>query len=380
MADSLDDRSAGTEPVAPAQVEGARSPAGAEPLTSLASLGATTASPAMRAGWLVRAAALIAVLAAAVGVVIARGLEGNVGDRVVAPAEKVAATLAYFMGAVLVGLIVWGAFETVRIKRALLATRIVVVAGSAFGVAMVTLSIQYRLPWGASVLLCVATALATLASGINALRAPHTRAVGVVLGILGIAALARLTAWEIATSAGDSPLQNEHVLTASRAFVTAGVVLEGLAQLIAAAWLGTRSKAWGQLLSSIAILCAFVITWGVAQGASSGVLWQQVVRRALGDAMGNPPPFGLNAVAVFLASAGILLALVAAVQPGQVVVVVSVLSLALVSRGTFDVPLRALAALAASHWLTIAMGDDRAMWRVLLESRNKRIVTGRPPA
>jgi hypothetical protein len=75
-----------------------------------------------------------------------------------------------------------------------------------------------------------------------------------------------------------------------------------------------------------------------------------------------PPPYGLDAVATFLVPASLLLALASVAQPKQVVVIVATMALALVSRGAFDAPLRALCAVAASQWAALAWADERGMW------------------
>jgi hypothetical protein len=127
-------------------------------------------------------------------------------------------------------------------------------------------------------------------------------------------------------------------------------------------------------MSNGAILGAFLLTWGAARGAAPGASeWQTILRTALVDAAGNPPPYALSAIATFLASSAILLALAAAVQTRQVVPVVCALSLALVSRGSLDVPLRALAAAVAGHWLLLARADPRAMWAQMQRDRDRRV-------
>jgi hypothetical protein len=100
--------------------------------------------------------------------------------------------------------------------------------------------------------------------------------------------------------------------------------------------------------------------------------WQAVLHKALGDAAGIPSPYGLDAVATFLVPASIFLALVAAAQPRQVVAVVTALAFALLSRGAFDAPLRALCVVVAALWASLASSDERAMWRHLIDDRNRR--------
>jgi hypothetical protein len=53
--------------------------------------------------------------------------------------------------------------------------------------------------------------------------------------------------------------------------------------------------------------------------------------------------------------------------------VVAAMSLALVARGAFDVPLHALAATAGALWLLVATSDERAMWMSLVAMRDHRV-------
>ena len=83
--------------------------------------------------------------------------------------------------------------------------------------------------------------------------------------------------------------------------------------MIAAAWLGTRSRFGGQVLSSIAIGLAWVLTYGAALGASATAKpWEAAAHVALATATGLPHPYGPNGLGVFLLAASILLAGVAA--------------------------------------------------------------------
>jgi hypothetical protein len=103
---------------------------------------------------------------------------------------------------------------------------------------------------------------------------------------------------------------------------------------------------------------------------SGAPLWQSILHTALADAPGIPPPWNrLNALATALVPASLLLALAVASQPKQVAAVVTAMALALVSRGAFDAPLRALCAVVASQWAVLACVDQHAMWRTLLRER-----------
>jgi hypothetical protein len=105
-------------------------------------------------------------------------------------------------------------------------------------------------------------------------------------------------------------------------------------------------------------------------GASS---WQAMLHTALADAAGVPAPYRLEALATFIVPASLLLALVAVTLRQQVDALVGTTALALVSRGSFDVPLCALCAVAAAGWAALASVDERAMWRTLLGDRTRQL-------
>jgi hypothetical protein len=332
-------------------------------------------SPTSSASILLRATAVCGVLAAAMGVIVAPGMRGTATEKVVEVTDRVAASLAYLMYGLVVALLIRGGYELLRNHRVHVVVRVLVGAGAATAAAMAAPALHARLPPVASVILTVAAIVAIAPAAWSAVRAPHTRAVSVVLLLLAIAAFARLGAWELALAAWERT--STPLLKFARGLATAGVVFEGLAQLVAAAWLGTRAKLWGQLLSSLAIVAAFVITWrGMLELHADTPKWQAVLHTALADAAAPPIPPGLAPIATFLASAALLLALVAAAQPGQVAAIVCAMALALISRGALDAPLRALSGIAAAVWIVVAWIDDRAMWRALIDTRKRRIAEG----
>ena len=97
-----------------------------------------------------------------------------------------------------------------------------------------------------------------------------------------------------------------------------------------------------------------------AQEVHAGTsFWQAMLHTALADAPGVPSPFWLEKVAVFLVPASLLLALVSVGQPRQVPAVIAIMPLALVARGAFDAPLRALCAVTAAVWAALACVDER---------------------
>ncbi len=330
-------------------------------------------SPLPSAAWLLRTGAIVAGAAGIMGVIVAPGVRGNASEAVVVAMDRLSGGFAFFLLLVLVALAIWGALELLRAHDVVIAARVALIGGAAVVVAMSSPGLRDRVPAGFAVLIAGAAAIAALAGSYASARRPHTRAAAGILFVFAFAAIARLGAWELAMRAGDTA--SVRMFAAGRVLATAGVLLEAGGQLLAVTWLGTRSRGAGQLGSSVALVGAFVLTWGVAKGVHSGAaLWQAVLHTALADAPGVPPLlFGLDALATFLVPASLLLALVTALQPGQVVAMLATMALALVSRGAFDAPLRALCAVVAAQWAVLAGTDEQAMWRTLISERQRRL-------
>ena len=333
--------------------------------------GVPPSSAALSSAWLLRAAAIAAVAAGVLGVVVAPGVRGNASEGVVVGAEWAADALSYFLAILVATLILRGALALARARSTPAAARVGLIAGGAAVVGLAAPSLLGRVPPAIAVLTAGAAAVTALAGAYGAARAPHTRAVAGVLFAFAIAAVARLGAWELATRAGDTA--NVQLFRVSQNLAKTGVLLEASGQVLAMMWLATRGRVTGQLASFAAMVGAAAVTWGVAHGTRSGAApWEAIAHTALADAPGMPPPYGLDALATFLVPASLLLALVAAAQPGQVVAVAAAMGLALVSRGALDAPLRALCVVVAAQWATLACIDERAMWQTLVADREKK--------
>ncbi|MBV9947317.1 MAG: hypothetical protein JOZ69_10750 [Myxococcales bacterium] len=329
-------------------------------------------SPALAAGWLLRTAALAAVIAGAMGLIVAPGIRGRASELAVVAVDGTSATFSYFLAALLVSLLLWGGIELARARSVGLIARIALIGGGAVVVASSAPGLRERLPWFYAFVVAAAAVIGAVGGGVAAARTPHTRAVSAVLLALGLATVARLAAWVLATAASDRA--SVQLYGMSRWLATAGVLFEACAHMIAVTWLWTRGRTTGQLGASAAVVGAYIVTWGVAHGVHPGAVpWQAALYTALADSPGVPPPYGLDAVATFLVPSSLLLALVAAGQPRQVAAVVAAMALALVSRGAFDAPLRALCAVTASQWAALASADERSMWRTLLDDRKRRL-------
>jgi hypothetical protein len=322
-----------------------------------------------------RTSAFAAALAGIVGVLVAPGVRGNTGEPTVIVVDWASATLDAFLMGALMALWLDATLELMRTHEIPVAVRIALSGGGAATAALAAMALleHEHPPAALSLLIASAASVVALAGATSAITAPHTRAVAGVLLAFAFASIARLAAWEMATHAGETA--NLALFGWSRVFATVGVMLEACGQMIAVVWLSSRGRWAGQLGLSLALFGAVGLTYAVAQGMHSGAaLWQAIIHSSLADAPGIPRPYRLDAFAIFLVSSSLLLALVAAAQPNQVAALVAAMALALVSRGAFDAPLRALCAVVAAQWATLAALDGRAMWRTLIDDRTRRLV------
>jgi hypothetical protein len=330
-------------------------------------------SAGVSVAWAGSALVLTAVVGAAAkifGVLVAPGMRGIASQRAMDVTEIVSATLGYTFAALLVSLVCGGSFELARVRKIGVASRGSVVAVSGLVVALASPAVIQRLHTTAALALALVASVIAIVAAALTLRIAHTRAVGAVLGMLALAGVIRPLAWELTALAGErASLGLYH---AGRGLATFAIAVQALAVLLAAAWLGTRSRLRGRLLANAAIVVAFAITYLAARdGGDTPSELEAVLRGSLSQAAGLPIPYGLSSIAAFLVPATILLALVSLVQKSLPPAVLAALALALLSNGAFDVPLHALAVTAAAQWLMLAMVDDRSMWSAMVREREQ---------
>lgn len=323
--------------------------------------------------WAESALILTAVVGAAaklLGVLVAPGMRGVASQRAVELVELASATLGYTFAALLVALICAASFELARIRKVGVFARGSVVALSGLVIALASPAVVQRLYPAAALALALVTSIVAIVASSATIRAAHTRALGAVLGLLALSGVLRPVAWEATALAGErASLGLYH---AGRGLATGAVAVQALGAMLAAAWLGTRSRVRGRLLANSAIVVAFAITYLAAREAGdTPSAIEAVLRGSLAHAPGAPAPYALASIAAFLVPATILLALVAVVQRAQPPAVLAALALALLSRGVLDVPLQALAMTAAAQWALLAMADERSAWAAMVRERDQ---------
>ena len=303
---------------------------------------ARLASPALRAAWLLRTSALVGAVASALGAVIVPGLRGVASDATIEHCEKASTILSYATAFLLAGLLLNGAFDLSRTRKVSLWSRALLFFGAPGVLAMLVPAFAHPLSNAGSVILVVATLLVVIGGASSGLRASHTRMLAMVQLVLGFSAVARTVAWLLGTLFSD----NLRVWVVSQTFSSAGIVAEGAAQMLAVAWLSTRRRMASSGITAVALTLAFMIVWVAGRAEPSSPAWQLVLRSGIG---GQTSAHGaLGALEAFFVAASIPLALGCALVPRQLTVVTCGIALALLARGSFDIPLRALAASTAA--------------------------------
>ena len=329
-------------------------------------------APSIGIGWAGGALVLTAIVGAAAkvfGVLIAPGMRGIASQRAIDATEIVASTLSYTFAALLVALICGGSFELARARKIGVGSRGSLVAVSGLVVALASPAVVQRLHTAAALALAIVASIIAIIASAATVRVAQTRVVGAVLGMFALSGLLRPIAWEVTAIAGERASMGLYYT--GRGLTTLAVVVQMLATLLAAAWLGTRSRWRGRILANGAIVLAFVITYFAARdGSDTPSTLEAVLHGSLSQAAGVRLPYeGLTRIAEFLVPATILLSLVAVVQRAVPPPVLAALALALLSHGAFDVPLHALAVTAAAQWAMLAMVDDRSMWTAMVSAR-----------
>ncbi|HEY2514645.1 MAG TPA: hypothetical protein VGI39_27460 [Polyangiaceae bacterium] len=336
-------------------------------------------------GGFLRGVGACAVVAAMLGILVTPGIHGSASDAVVNIWDRAAAVFEYATLILVTEGLVSSTTEIVLSRRAESLSGAVLVGGTSLVVVLVIVATcRARMfpdaPAHEQLTLGLAVMASIVASvgGVRAMRAPHTRALAFVLSIFATAAMVRVGAWEMARIAGDN--SSVGLYEGARAASTLRVVIEAFGQLAAAVWIGTRGRV-GLVLSTAAAGLAFALTWGAALGAHADApSWMAVLHASLAATSSSPAPYALSGAASYLTASGILLAAVSLAILEQPAAITVALALALLSRGALDVPLRALAIVAASQWAVVASFDDRLMWASLLTSRRAETAGASPSA
>jgi hypothetical protein len=195
-------------------------------------------------------------------------------------------------------------------------------------------------PWWTA-WLGVGTALLAVAAAARALGRSETRAAGFVLGAMALGALLDIASRLVALRASEQALSA--LFNLGRVIATASFTCKVTSLLLVALWLAARR--W----RSTALVLVFVlgglvaVSVGVSHASDADAAWWTVlVSRALGGLMRHPTPLvapAFRSVVELSLIVGAVAVLLARRPPRPLLAIVA---LALVSRGSTDIPLCAM--------------------------------------
>ncbi len=320
------------------------------------SLAETPLTSGANNGWILRSAAACAVAASFVRVLAVPALAASRFDPGV---ERASAALAYLAYLLLIGALFTGSFVVSRSVRVPLDARMLVAPAAGVVAALGFAAMRDRLTPSWEIVLAVAAITATFRGALGALLSLVTRAAAGVLVLLVLAAIVRLAAWKAGMEAGERA--STALFAAAERTDGAALVLEWLAHLAALVWIATRARKWGLVVAGGVLALSIAITWGgVSALHADASAWQSVLHSAVAQTTGTSEWLALRVLSTFLAVASIGIATAAIALPRQLPAVAAPIALAIVSRGSFDAPLRALAAVTAGIWLLVAATEEEA--------------------
>ncbi len=302
--------------------------------------------------WL-RLSALAMAVASAFASLVIPGSRGNATDAVVRQLERAGAASSYVALTLLLAGAVLGAVRLAVSRRHLWILRSVLLVSTAAVLSTTVISLFGTLRTAAVFGLMVATVAASAVAGLVALRDGPSRAAGVPLLLASSMLMTRGGAWAAANYA--SEFAHTAAFQLARGLMTVHSGLEVLLLIWVITWLIAKSRLFGVVALVLALACAIVGTWAAARGGLPGApLWQAWFNMAL-TALSMPPPFGGNAISVFVLCAALPLSIAVATKPGASPRLAAVLALATLARGGADAPLRALALVVAALWAPLVV-------------------------
>lgn len=203
-----------------------------------------------------------------------------------------------------------------------------------------------------------------LAGAWDAYKSPFARRAALVLGLIGAAGLVRLASIGVAVLADDRASASLALI--ARGVATASFVIDTLAVFAAMAVLATNGRKVTSPLTTGALVLAFLATrQAIIGGADDAGTASLLLRRAATRFLTRPEPFVPAQIQFFVGFLAVFAAVSALFGRGQIPALAGAIALALVARGSPDMPLGALVLVVASMSVVLAARDDRGLWAAL---------------
>ena len=321
-------------------------------------------------GRLVRPTALLALLAMllaqAVGPAVkTAGLQvGKLIDHLDLAAGIASHMLALTASALSIGLLLIVGRDT----RVTLISRVLLVAQTTIVLVLAVPASRFRLSPFACFFMGIVTCSAVMAGAFEALREPRSRAMGLMLGLIGIAGTTRVVS--AALVALPSASQVVKLASLTQALSTASVLLHAIGLLVALAWLASRRRKTVSVGTLTALVAAMFVSWAAAAGVQPEASTWMVFAARFQEHL-TPLPFSILPAEVdgFVAVLGPIVAFAALLARRQMATVVGGVSLALTAGTVVDVPGHAIVMVLAALTAALAAHDEQGMWEALMGKR-----------
>jgi hypothetical protein len=318
-------------------------------------------------GRLVRPAAALALVAMLLGQAVVPAVKSVGLASLIEPLDLVANISSHLLAFTATALSIGLLLVVGRDPRVSLVARVLLVAQAVIVLVLAVPASRFRLSSFACFFLGAVACSAAMVAAIEGIRETRSRALGLVLAILGIAAAARVT------SAGliviPSLPQAERLMSLSTSMATGSVVLHAISLFVALSWIAARRRSTVSFGTFLALLGAMVVTWGAAGVHPRSPLWAVFFARLQDHLM--PAPLSLLARSVdgFVVVLAPLVAFTALLMRRQMGAVVGALALVLTAGTAVDIPGRALIMVVGAVATVLAARDEQGMWEVLMGKR-----------
>jgi hypothetical protein len=300
--------------------------------------------------------AIAGVFVGANGLVQGVGKTGDVASQVFAFAAMLAAVVTVL---------------AVARSRLPLAVRFGAISLGGVGVLTTLWALHEPVPAASAGLVSACAAVVALLAAGSAIRAPFARAPAVVVGLVALGALVRLASVGLAIEADAD--RAPRLAGIAGGCATAAFAADGLAVAIAVAWVaGARRRAGAEgprLVNGWTIVplgLAMIGAWyaRIGQGAEPPPAALLVWRAAL-RLLTLPDPSVSTSLRVFFAFLAPLMAAAALLARGAVPALGAAVALALLARGSVEMPPCALMLMIGSLGLGLAAHEGRGLWAAL---------------
>jgi hypothetical protein len=185
-----------------------------------------------------------------------------------------------------------------------------------------------------------ASSLVTLISGVRAVHLPRTRALGLVLGVVGTAAMIQTAVRAVALEASDRALAE--LFDTARVLATLGFALFMVAVAIVVAWL-LAGRRYSSMAAGAALLACALLAWLADAGSRYGATGiSYLLGRTLMELGRQPSPLVAPLVRHWVLLVSLAAASAAVLWPGRDRLVQACLAMVVLAGAQADVPVLGL--------------------------------------